>query len=403
MSEMFTREALILGASGYLLSQVRSQIETAWRAILSQWFCSIEISSRDDLYDAASQWLHSHPSAPRMRDMTAHTRVSDHGRPIAASGDNSIPRNARLIFMQGCGTRLFRENGRWIWVTRTQHSKSSEYRSNESLTFRMLTRDPAELRDLINRIFLNAINLDDDRVSVMALVNSYDWGRVQHRKARPLSSVILPEGVAEGLLADCQRFAENEAWYVARGIPYRRGYLLEGLPGTGKTSLVLAVAGALGKDVYYLSLADPNLTDTQLGNMLREVDDGAVLLLEDIDAMFHGRDKTPESASGVTFSGLLNALDGVAAKEGVLTFLTTNHAEQLDPALIRPGRVDLRLHFTHATPSQAERLYEQLEPEASAEQGRAFARWAMGEPRTMAELQQAAMSGSWLTNTGETS
>jgi chaperone BCS1 len=61
--------------------------------------------------------------------------------------------------------------------------------------------------------------------------------------------------------------------------------------------------------------------------------------------------------SSVTFSGFLNALDGVASGEERIIFLTTNHIEKLDPALIRPGRVDLACLIDDASPSQAKRLF----------------------------------------------
>lgn len=64
--------------------------------------------------------------------------------------------------------------------------------------------------------------------------------------------------------------------------------------------------------------------------------------------------------SSVTFSGFLNALDGVASGEERIVFLTTNHVEKLDPALIRPGRVDLSVLIDDAHPEQALRLFEKF-------------------------------------------
>lgn len=85
----------------------------------------------------------------------------------------------------------------------------------------------------------------------------------------------------------------------------------------------------------------------------------SILLLEDIDAAFNKREQTSDQGyqSGVTFSGLLNALDGVVSAEECITFMTTNHPERLDPALLRPGRVDFKVMVNNATEHQVRRMF----------------------------------------------
>lgn len=143
------------------------------------------------------------------------------------------------------------------------------------------------------------------------------------------------------------------------GIPYRRGYLLHGAPGSGKSSFITALAGALDQGICLLNLSERGLTDSKLTHLLAHLPDSSLLLLEDIDAAFHGR-AAPASEDGfvpgVTFSGLLNALDGVASAESRVVFMTTNHVERLDPALIRPGRVDLALELGDADGHQVREL-----------------------------------------------
>ena len=89
--------------------------------------------------------------------------------------------------------------------------------------------------------------------------------------------------------------------------------------------------------------------------------------MEDVDAALgrsasHGGARVSNGAndSCLTFSGLLNALDGVAAQEGKLVFMTTNHLESLDAALIRPGRVDVRCEFSLCSSEQAKHLFVQV-------------------------------------------
>ena len=160
---------------------------------------------------------------------------------------------------------------------------------------------------------------------------------------------------------------------MERGIPYRRGYLLHGPPGSGKSSLIQALAGSIHHNICLLNLSERGLTDDRLYHLLSLVPPRSIILLEDIDAAFRRRPTNSErdeklmkqDAGGhypvnITFSGLLNALDGVAASEERLIFMTTNHLEILDPALIRPGRVDLKMFIDNATPNQAQQMFERF-------------------------------------------
>mmetsp|Transcript_68128 Transcript_68128/g.204087 ORF Transcript_68128/g.204087 Transcript_68128/m.204087 type:complete len:478 (-) Transcript_68128:229-1662(-) len=183
------------------------------------------------------------------------------------------------------------------------------------------------------------------------------------RRRRPLHSVVLDDGVAEHILDDVRGFVGSSQWYIDRGIPYRRGYLMYGAPGCGKSSFVAALAGELGYDICVLNLSDAGLTDDRLAHALSTTPPQSLVLLEDIDAAFVQRDAKDRRSSFVTFSGLLNALDGVAAGEERVLFMTTNHLERLDPALIRPGRVDVIHHIGPATPSQTRRMFLKFFPD----------------------------------------
>lgn len=100
-----------------------------------------------------------------------------------------------------------------------------------------------------------------------------------------------------------------------------------------------------------LTLSGNNIDDQTLNSRLRETPNKSIILLEDVDAIFVKRD-AGQQASGVSFSGLLNAIDGVASQENRVVICTTNHIEQLDPALIRPGRLDRHFKFDFASPTQ---------------------------------------------------
>jgi chaperone BCS1 len=110
-------------------------------------------------------------------------------------------------------------------------------------------------------------------------------------------------------------------------------------------------------DIALLSLASANLDDDDLQELLATPPPNAIVLIEDIDCVFVQRQGTEEKRSKLTFSGLLNAIDGVASGEGRILFATTNHIERLDPALIRPGRIDHKELVGYADREQLQRIF----------------------------------------------
>ncbi|KAM3547732.1 hypothetical protein ARSEF4850_009838 [Beauveria asiatica] len=182
-------------------------------------------------------------------------------------------------------------------------------------------------------------------------MNSDDrWNLATRRGQKRINTVILPEDVKNGFFDDIAKFLDPEAvaWYVEHDQLYSRGYLLHGEPGTGKTSLSLAAAGKFGLDVYAMNLSKIN--DATLQKLMSKLPTRCVLLLEDIDAIESAKtrensDAGSSTSSSVTLSALLNAIDGVGSVEGRILIMTTNHANRLDPAVTRPGRVDKKVEF----------------------------------------------------------
>jgi mitochondrial chaperone BCS1 len=230
----------------------------------------------------------------------------------------------------------------------------------------------------------------------------YSWTQVANRPVRPMKTVVLDPRQKRQVLADMNEYLHpaTPRWYANRGIPLRRGYLFYGPPGTGKTSLSFALAGVFGLDIYVISLLEPTLTEEDLSGLFNSLPRRCVVLLEDIDTAglkrledtaeeAEGKDgkkkdkKEKDTSSrddwkvsdlaralkkegtdgekkGISLSGLLNAIDGVASHEGRVLIMTTNKPESLDEALIRPGRVDLQVGFTNATPQQATELFHRM-------------------------------------------
>ena len=173
--------------------------------------------------------------------------------------------------------------------------------------------------------------------------------------------------------------------YEELNIPYRRGYLFYGPPGTGKTSFIAALASHFGYGICYLSMSDQNLNDQFLIKLLNEFPKKCFIVIEDIDVAFPSRDKKKKddededyadysrtwyakksfkkSFSYITKAGLINAIDGIRSDKslaGRILFMTTNHRENLDAALIRRGRADYQALFNYCTKDMIEKVRKTL-------------------------------------------
>lgn len=175
---------------------------------------------------------------------------------------------------------------------------------------------------------------------------------------------------------------------MSKGVPYRRGYLLYGPPGTGKTSFTQAIAGLMNFNICYLNLSGDRLDDDSLNRALNEAPAHSIILLEDIDGIFVEREAVNSGSQGrrVTFSGLLNALDGVRSQEGRILFMTTNHREKLDPALLRPGRCDVQVELKNASFKQIKGMFQRFFPEAAEQDAIEFAKQLPEWKLSMAKL-----------------
>jgi chaperone BCS1 len=333
----------VIGSIAYHLRQVPGII---LNALLRSFSVELTVDSRDAAFSWVDRWLSTQPCSGRTHTMTLRS---------SNLSDSELPsENQKWIISPGYGLHWFWWNHRLIVVTRHfEDAKGNSRQPIERFQFRAVSRSQKILRDIVS----SAHDLVTQRNLVAIRIWRGWWMAAAGKSPRSIETIILQPGQKERILSDLNWFSMAKDWYVERGIPYRRGYLFSGPPGTGKTSAVLAIASHLKRQVCVLNLGSVE-DDDSLFSAIADAPPEAIILIEDIDCAVsaQGREKREgdedKARGGVTKAGLLNALDGITTPDGRIFIMTTNYPERLDAALIRPGRADVREEFEWLEPAE---------------------------------------------------
>lgn len=341
-------QGVTLGAAAYeAATKARSKV-------IGRVTYTVAVNATDDIYDDLHEWLLSHLTARQRRSLVAHSQRRDQDRVQPVSEDDGRRRVGRptalRVAYDDTASHTVRLDGHRVKVTVDRDSRlpsgvtlsASErdwFRPFERIVF---TTYGVTARDALVA-FLETLaarhGATETRPRFYVATRWGDWRRLSDLPSRPLDTVILREGQIEDLVADLARFLASEDEYARIGLPWHRGYLLHGPPGTGKTSLAKALAEHFRLDVHYVPLSDLE-KDAMLLQLFGTLDARSMLVLEDVDVVHAARSRDDAESPGISLSGLLNALDGLVTPHGLVTIMTTNDLDSLDPALVRAGRAD---------------------------------------------------------------
>ncbi|KAJ7621197.1 P-loop containing nucleoside triphosphate hydrolase protein [Roridomyces roridus] len=382
------RDWMKLVVLGGIIEMCRRFVFGGFNKFIGSFFITACFEEQDSSYEWMMVWLSKQPSWSKARQVQVSTSSFANNAAIFVDGEDDIntrfKSSRRLAYLPSLSTtyNLWYRN-RWMTITRVQNQTGLWGSKEQTLYVSIMTRDHGILNSLLQEARRDYILAQEHKMCVYVSDTSNNWRHVACREKRSMQSIILDPGVKDVLIEDAKDFLRSKEWYAERGIPFRRGYLLYGVPGAGKTSLIHAISGELGLDVYILSLSRIGLDDSALSELVNALPQRCVALMEDIDAAFTnglnrepigtatdtqevdskpmpGAPPPPPTTSRLSLSGLLNALDGVGAQEGRILFATTNKYSVLDPALCRPGRMDLHIEFKLASKFQARQLFNRF-------------------------------------------
>jgi chaperone BCS1 len=326
----------ILAYVGYQLKSVPMQI---FRLLQRRCVFTAQLEKRDELYEYFEEWLIEHHSS-KFRNVYAEMQGEKYANTTPLPGKEEVK---KLKIRHNSDMFSIKYKGKRILI-----SKSKEKMENSqnvwNIFYESFIISGWFAKSQIISLLQDVVEHHKANVKTIQYIYSNDavgnWDSFSTVQGKEMSAVVFKD--KEALLEDVEDFLSGEEWYIKRGLTYKRGYLLYGAPGNGKTSVCLALAKHLNRDIFFLNINDLD-SDSRLFSLFSKIRSNSILVIEDIDAVAGGR----KTKADVSFSALLNCMDGVFSKHGIITIMTTNYPDRIDEALIREGRIDMKFEFSN--------------------------------------------------------
>lgn len=267
----------------------------------------------------------------------------------------------------GYGTHFFFYKKRLFWFSKGTLQSSGSEKEKQNIIIKTLGRNQTPLLNLVEDF---AVKPKESDLSIYAYKD--EWDIISRVNKRPLSSVILRQDIKDDLVNNLNYFYNNRDWYIKRGLSYKQTYILHGLPGTGKSSTIKALASHFKKHICVIDIT--TMSNGAFEKAMASVPRNSMVLIEDFDSCraLHSRDEETDNTNGMaelmevlSLSKVLNVLDGVVSLNDTVVFLTTNHLEKIDAAMTRKGRVDYIYEIPHLEDAEVKEYIHLMYPEAA--------------------------------------
>lgn len=283
-----------------------------------------------------------------------------------------------IVIGAGFGRHFFVRDKTLYWFKKNKLASTGSNLEKMEITITAFTRNGQKLIDLVD-----AFRFKDDsgKVYVESWSKENQWDNRVYVPERKLAHVILNKKTKDELISRIRWWMDNEDWYRSRGLAYKLAIVLEGPPGTGKSSLLKALACEFQKNLYSINISQ--MTDTTLQTAFTTVEPGSIVAIEDYDSATSVQKRKRMSPtkgdtyddgilnrndieySLITTTGVLNILDGVVPLDNVIIIMTTNHIESIDPAMLRAGRTDYVFNIPYLSTDEIYEYASKMYPEYS--------------------------------------
>jgi chaperone BCS1 len=346
-------KAVAIGSAAFTaVTALKGFWELYKRSTLPETFV-IKITEDDQIYDIVEDWfmdalpeqnqrsVYAHSTVVRKNDDTPRRRRF--GADIEYDPDPSEGKVTVDFSFDGTLAQEVVIAGHTVQVYNEIPEGSGKKESKNPWNTRSINLEctSVEARNAVLKEIEDASqHLVESQPKMYVASNYGDWRKRSDIQRRSLGSVVLKEGQMDRIIDYLTDFLKNKEAYIKADIPFRTGILLHGAPGSGKSSTALAIANALKMNVFIVPITSL-LNDESLSDCFGAIPANSIVILEDIDIAKGVKSRDEDTDKGVTMQGMLNVLDGFQSPPGVITIMTTNRLDVLNPAIIRPGRVDL--------------------------------------------------------------
>ncbi len=265
-------------------------------------------------------------------------------------GINEYTYDSALHLNPGTGTHFIWYKKRILLFKKQIETKNTNG-VIEVISITTLGIKPTFIIEILNEI--TDIALQNNKLKVHNIEDN-DYWQIQHKNKKNINTFVYDKKYE--VLNIIKDFYNKYDWYISKGIPYKKGLLLSGPPGTGKSTFVSILASELNLNIYYCNLSDKRIVNDLIKH-IGKIGPNSIVLLEDIDCLFITKDRETTDNNNESLSTLLNVLDGINSSDGVIYILTTNYIDRIDKALIRPGRIDIHIEMNNFKYGQIKELF----------------------------------------------